>query len=223
MKVHSHQSSLVLDVSPPSCSQPFMLIIGIVGGIASGKSVVSACFKARGAFVLDADRAGHEVLRLREIRDQVRNIWGDSVFQTDGQVDRRKLGQIVFALQGGETELAKLEAITHPLIKKRLSEQIEQLRQEEKHPVAILDAPVLFKAGWDGFCDLILFVESSDENRLNRATQRGWTRSEFEQREASQVSLELKRSRSNYVVVNNDSLESVDHQVDQIWSELKTT
>ena len=73
-----------------------MLIIGVVGGIASGKSFVSASFKELGAFVLDADRTGHQVLDLPDVQRQIRTNWGDSVFRTDGSVDRRKLGEIVF-------------------------------------------------------------------------------------------------------------------------------
>lgn len=200
-----------------------MLIIGIVGGIASGKSVVSGCFEALGAAVLDADRVGHQVLEQEDIRDQIRNTWGDSVFQKDGQVDRKKLGQIVFAFQGGEAELARLEAITHPRIKKLLKEQIQRLRQTNTHPLAILDAPVLFKAGWDGFCDAIIFVDSSYEKRLARAIERGWTENEFQQRESSQEPLEVKRSKTDYTIENNGSLESLRQQVARIWKQILGT
>ena len=197
-----------------------MLIVGIVGGIASGKSVVSACFEEKGAIVLDADRAGHKVLQEPSVCDQIRNIWGDSVFQSDGQVDRKRLGQIVFALQGGEKELAKLEQITHPRIKQILEEQIGRHSQEGVYPVAILDAPILLKAGWDKFCDLIVFVDSSFENRLARAQQRGWTRSDLERREASQTPLDQKRSRADLTVTNDGTLESVKQQVSRIWDRL---
>lgn len=197
-----------------------MLIVGIVGGIASGKSVVSGCFEEKGAFVLDADRAGHEVLRQQDVRDQIRNIWGDSVFQMDGQVDRKRLGQIVFARQGGGEELVKLERITHPEIKQLLEDQIQHLLSEGEYPLAILDAPVLFKAGWDQFCNSIVFVESSYENRLARAQQRGWSQAEFDQRESSQVPLDQKRSRADYTVTNDDSIDSVIQQVARIWNQL---
>lgn len=197
-----------------------MLIIGIVGGIASGKSVVAGCFEEWGAIVLDADRAGHEVLQRTDVREQIRNLWGDSVFHSDGQVDRKQLGKVVFARQGGEQELARLEQITHPRIRELLNQQIEDQKATGQARVAILDAPLLLEAGWDQMCDLIVFVESSDQQRIARARQRGWSRSDFEQREASQLSLDEKRSRADYTIQNDDSLDSVRLQVARIWNEI---
>ena len=197
-----------------------MLIVGIAGGIASGKSAVSACFEAQGAQVLDADRAGHKVLCLDTVCDQIRNIWGNSVFQKDGQVDRQALGKIVFDPESGHDELIKLETITHPLIKQTLENQIRELDNSGEFPVAILDAPVMFKAGWDSFCDFIVFVESSYDNRLARAIQRGWSQSEFDRRESLQASIEYKQSKANWVVRNNGSRIEIQEQVSLIWREL---
>ena len=197
-----------------------MLIVGIAGGIASGKSAVSACFEKLGGVVLDADRAGHQVLHLDSVCDQIRNIWGDSVFQENGQVDRKALGKIVFDPRSGENELIKLEQITHPLIRQSLENQIRELKKSGEFPVAILDAPVMFKAGWDGFCDFIVFVESSYDNRLSRAIQRGWSQSEFDRRESLQASIEYKKSKANWIVRNNGSRIEIQEQVSLIWREL---
>ena len=197
-----------------------MLIIGVVGGIASGKSFVSASFKELGAFVLDADRTGHQVLDLPDVQRQIRTNWGDSVFRTDGSVDRRKLGEIVFHPTDGEAELSKLEKITHPLIRKILEGQVEKLELSGDFPAAILDAPVMFKAGWNDFCDQIVFVESNEADRCRRATERGWSELEFAKREASQVSIETKRAKSDWILVNGGSIEDLREQVAQLWARL---
>lgn len=197
-----------------------MLIIGVVGGIASGKSLVSASFEELGAIVLDADRTGHQVLDLPEVRQQLRGIWGDSVFREDGSVDRKKLGGIVFHPTDGETELSKLEQITHPLIRNILEDQVKKLNQSGEFPVAILDAPVMFKAGWNDFCDQIVFVESNEADRCRLATERGWSELEFARREASQVSIEIKRAKSDWIVLNGGSIEDLRDQVAQLWANL---
>lgn len=194
-----------------------MLIIGIVGGIASGKSAVAASFKELGAFVLDADRAGHQVLHLAAVRDQIRNTWGSSVFQENGDVDRKQLGAIVFHPTDGQSELPKLEQITHPLIKESLVNQVRTLKESGEFSVAVLDAPVMFKAGWNDFCDYIVFVESRTDDRLNRALQRGWTKAEFERRESAQVSIDWKRKKSDWIIRNEGSLSDLKDQVSQIW------
>lgn len=197
-----------------------MLIIGVVGGIASGKSFVSASFKELGAFVLDADRTGHQVLDLPDVQRQIRTNWGDSVFRTDGSVDRRKLGEIVFHPTDGEAELSKLEKITHPLIRKILEGQVEKLELSGDFPAAILDAPVMFKAGWNDFCDQIVFVESSEADRCRRATERGWSELEFAKREASQVSIEIKRAKSDWILMNGGSKRGLHEQIAQLWARL---
>ena len=170
--------------------------------------------------MLDADRAGHQVLDQGAVRNQIRNIWGDRVFQEDGKVDRKQLGRIVFEPLNGPKELDRLEEITHPLIRGLLERQVQELKASGQFPVAILDAPVMFKAGWDRFCDSIIFVETSKANRLQRARERGWTDEEFERREAAQVSIESKKARSDWTVQNDGSLEETKHQVSLIWQEL---
>ncbi|MEC9091815.1 MAG: dephospho-CoA kinase [Planctomycetota bacterium] len=200
-----------------------MLIVGIVGGIASGKSAVSATFEEFGAFVLDADRIGHQVLDLEIVRDQIRDIWGNSVFRLDGKVDRTQLGKVVFDPVGGETELSKLENISHPLIGQILANQIQELKRSGEFPIVVLDAPVMFKAGWNQFCDFIIFVDSCKENRLRRSIQRGWSQAEFTRRETSQVSIELKQAKANWIIRNEGSLANLKQQASLVWDQLLQT
>lgn len=195
-----------------------MQVIGIVGGIASGKSTVSAELQRLGAEVLDADRAGHEVLRLPHVRNAVSEHFGPSVVGADGEIDRRRLAGIVFARTAeGANHLAQLERLTHPEIGRRLQELLADLRESESVKAVVLDAPVLMKAGWDDFCDKIVYVEAPLEQRLKRAEARGWTKEDFSAREAAQESLDTKRRRADWIIDNSGSLQSTRAQIEQLW------
>lgn len=197
-----------------------MQIVGLLGGVASGKSLVARQLCELGAALLDGDRAGHEVLQSPEIERAVRQEWGDAVFGPDGKVDRKALGKIVFAPPpDGPQELQLLEQLTHPEIGRRLQRQAEQWAAEGRK-VAVLDAPVMLKAGWDKFCDRIVFVDAPREVRLTRALGRGWNQEDFAAREAAQESLEVKRAHADTMIDNSGSPESTLVQVRRFWQTL---
>ncbi|HQU41730.1 MAG: dephospho-CoA kinase [Planctomycetia bacterium 21-64-5] len=197
-----------------------MKIIGLLGGIASGKSLVAEQLCQLGAGLLDGDRAGHEVLRLTDVRELVRERWGDGVFGSDREVDRKALGRIVFGPSPeGRRELEYLEAITHPRITERLRQQAADLAAEGM-AVAVLDAPVMLKAGWDKFCNHIVFVEAPQEMRHARALARGWRQEDIAARESAQEPLSIKRARADRVIDNSGSREQTRAQVERLWREL---
>ncbi|HVA51478.1 MAG TPA: dephospho-CoA kinase [Pirellulales bacterium] len=197
-----------------------MIIIGLLGGIASGKSLVAEQLCQLGAGLLDGDRAGHEVLRLTDVRQLVRERWGDGVFGPDGQVDRKALGRTVFdPSPEGRRELECLEAITHPRITERLRQQAANLAAEGR-AVAVLDAPVMLKAGWDKFCNHIVFVEAPQEMRQARALARGWRQEDIAVRESAQEPISIKRTRADRVIDNSGSREQTRAQVERLWREL---
>jgi dephospho-CoA kinase len=197
-----------------------MQIIGLLGGVASGKSFVAEQFRRLGAEVLDADRVGHEVLLLPEVRSAIRKHFGGKVFREDGQVDRKALGRIVFGPPpDGPRELTILEQITHPEIRLRLKNEAERMAVDGV-PAAILDAPVMLKSGWDEICSAIVFVEAPDDVRRERALARGWTKEEFEAREAAQESLEVKRRRADFVIDNSASAGYTQEQIERLWHSL---
>jgi dephospho-CoA kinase len=197
-----------------------MKTIGLLGGVASGKSLVAEQFCKLGAGLLDGDRAGHEVLRLPEVKQLVRQRWGDAIFTADGEVDRKRLGRIVFAITGeGRRELANLERITHPRIGERLRQQAAELAASGR-AVAVLDAPVMLKAGWDKLCDHIVFVDAPHPTRLARALARGWRQEDFAARESVQEPLEIKRQRADFVIDNSGSAEQTLEYVQQLWQAL---
>ena len=191
-----------------------MLVIGLTGGIASGKSFVAECFAETGCPIIDADSIGHEVLMLPEIVGQIRENFGDKVI-VDGNVDRSALAAIVFANQsdGPSEELKLLESITHPEIGRWMSRRLTEIEQSNSAQAVIMDAPVMFKAKWDRFCDHIVFVHASLETRQQRAALRGWPVGELERRERQQLPLDQKRERSTDVVDNSGSADGTRQQV----------
>lgn len=198
-----------------------MKIIGILGGVASGKSFVAEQFRRLGAMVLDADQVGHEVLREPEVIQAVRERWGDEVIAENGQINRSAVAKIVFAPPPkGPEELEFLEQLTHPRIGRRLQQEFARARQSRDIEVVILDAPVMLKSGWDRYCDHILFIEAPRNLRLQRARDRGWSDASFTAREAAQESLETKRAAASHILDNSGSLEATRLQVESFWQSL---
>jgi dephospho-CoA kinase len=201
-----------------------MKTIGLLGGIASGKSLVAKKLQQLGAVVLDADRAGHDVLRLPHVKQAARDHFGASIFhekgQEEGEIDRKRLAAIVFAqTEEGRRELDYLEKLTHPEIGRRLQKQLNHFQQRGVQ-VAVLDAPVMLKAGWDRFCDQIWFIDAPYEIRLERAQTRGWTEEELLSRELAQEPIERKRELADLVLDNSGEPEYTHRQIERLWHSL---
>lgn len=197
-----------------------MQVIGLLGGVASGKSLVARQLARLGAGVLDADRAAHDVLRMPEIEAAARARWGPGIFGPDGRVDRARLARIVFAeTVAAEQERKYLEQLTHPEIGRRLGQQAKRL-DATGMVVAVLDVPLLLEAGWDKLCDTLVFVDAPRPLRLARAQKRGWSEKDFTAREGVQESLDSKRARADVVVDNSGSPEHTRAQVERFWHSL---
>jgi len=197
-----------------------MRIIGITGGVASGKSTVARLLERLGAGVLDADRAGHEALRLPHVEAAARRRWGEAVFGPEGRIDRTRLARVVFAPgPEGERERLYLEQLTHPEIARFLRLQADALAAAGT-TVAVLDAPLLLEAGWKDLCEKTVFVEAPPEARLSRALARGWDKEDFAAREDAQESLQRKRGRADVIIDNSGPPERTQAQVERFWASL---
>jgi dephospho-CoA kinase len=197
-----------------------MLILGLVGGIASGKSQVADCFRDLGAVVLDADQAGHAVLREPEVIAALQQRWGNGILDAAGQISRRAVARIVFAV-GNDAEREFLEQLTHPRIQMRLRQELAAVQALPQPPrVVVIDAALLFEGGWDKLCDKIIFVDAPRDVRLERAVARGWSAEQFAAREAAQLPVEEKRSRSDLRIRNIRTLESLREVVRLTWQHL---
>lgn len=192
-------------------------MVGILGGVASGKSEVARQFGRLGAAVIDADRLGHGVLDDPEVVASLVNRWGPEICDESGALIRSKIAALVF---GGDAasqrELEFLERETHPRIGTRIAHATKAARQAGT-PLIILDAPVMIKAGWDRMCDHLVFVDVPRETRWQWAQIRGWTEQEFDDREQAQTPVEEKRRRASVIVDNSRSLEETFDQVNQLW------
>lgn len=195
-----------------------MRIIGLLGGVASGKSYVARQFEALGAGVLDADCAAHEVLRMPEVERAAQQRWGPEILDPQGRIDRGRLAKIVFG-PDGRSEREYLENLTHPRIQQLVRRQAEALAQAG-HPLAVVDAPLLLEAGWDAFCDALIYVDTPRPSRLARALERGWKEEDFAAREDAQESLDVKRARADMIVDNSGSARQTRAQVERYWHAL---
>lgn len=196
-----------------------MLILGLVGGIGSGKSTVANCLQDMGAVVLDADRAGHYVLREPDVIAAIKGRWGEKVLDAMGQVNRKEVAKIVFG-QGQEAERKFLEELTHPRIEALLKAELETIKNSPAPPpVVAIDAALLFEAGWDRLCDKILYVDAPRDVRLERAVARGWSAEQFAAREAAQMPLVDKAARSHIVIRNVRTLENIREVLRLTWRE----
>ena len=195
-----------------------MKTIGLVGGVASGKSLVAKLFAELGAGLLDADRAGHEVLADDpEVRQAVVARWGPSVLAADGSIDRAAIAARVFAA-GDQSAVERkfLELLLHPRIRRRLEEKTAQYAAQGC-PAVVLDAPLLLEAGWGPLCDLVVMVDADPNVRLARAQERGWSAAEFARREAAQWPVTKKRSAAHATLANHGDVAALRAAVRDFW------
>jgi dephospho-CoA kinase len=187
-------------------------VIGLLGGIGSGKSAAAGCFAELGAAVIDADELGHQALEEPEVRQAILQRWGEGVL-TAGRVDRRRVGEIVFA---DASQLAFLNALTHPRIARLIARRLAAARADASVPAVVLDAAVLLEAGWDRFCTHRVFVQAPPSQRAARVGRRGWDESAWREREKSQISLDTKAAQCQYTIDNSSSLSCLREQVHRI-------
>lgn len=196
-----------------------MIVLGLTGGIAAGKSTVARELARRGAHVIDADRLGHLAYEPgTRAHREVAAAFGPGAVAADGRIDRAALGAHVF---GKPAELRRLTDIVWPEIRLLAEEQLARLRREQPGAVVVLDAAVLFEAGWEDLCDEVWVVVVSRATAVRRAVARGGLdAAAVEARIDAQLSNEVRRARAD-VVLDNDGDEAALHaQLDAHWRRL---
>lgn len=195
-----------------------MKTIGLIGGVASGKSLVAQMFVELGAGLLDADRAGHEVLATDPaVREALLAHFGPSILDADGRFDRARIAACVFATTPeAAANLKFLESVLHPRIGQLLAER-QAACVAAGQTAVVLDAPLLLEASWRPLCDLVIFVDADRDVRLARALSRGWTAEEFDRRETFQWPIERKRAAADAVIHNNSDVDSLRKSVCDVW------
>ena len=196
-----------------------MITVGLTGGIASGKTTVSAMFKELGIPVICADELAHDAVKtgspaLREIRE----VFGDEVFDQYGELDRLKLGSRVF---GNPLLKKQLEQIIHPAVALKKQELLDYYVRQG-HPIVVIDVPLLFEAEWDKAVDVILVVYVSRDLQAERLVQRnGLSAEEAQARLNSQWSIEDKKDKAHMVIDNSGSIEETRIRFRQVIDELR--
>jgi len=188
------------------------LTIGLTGGIAAGKSAALAAFERLGAAVISSDAVVHELLDAEPLRGRLVQRWGEAVAPA-GNVDRQKVGEIVFA---DPEELGWLESQIHPLVGERIGSWLASLPKGTR--IGVVEVPLLFESGMDGVFDSTVAVVTSDEMRRARAEARG--HSLVDEREARQLTQAEKASRAEHVIENDGSLDDLEEKLSTLIGKL---
>jgi dephospho-CoA kinase len=190
-------------------------IIGIIGGIGSGKSTVAAEFAKLGCKVIDADRIAHALLDEPAIREEVVGLVGQAVLDSSGKINREKLAEVVFV---DDQMLESLNRIIHPPVLQRTEELIEKFQGQNQVKAIVLDMPLLVEVGWHKRCDKLIFVNSEKKLRLERAKKMGFDGNQVKIRENFQISLDNKANLADNTIENNSDFSAIAKQVTGIFS-----
>jgi dephospho-CoA kinase len=189
-------------------------IIGITGGIGSGKSTVAEMFGELGCTVISSDDLVRQAYQDPVVVRELRTWWGDEIVDSRGNLIREKIADIIFSDPG---QRQRLESLIHPKVTDCRQRQMEEGSRDPQVAAFIWDTPLLFETGLRVGCDAIVFVESPLFQRLERVKRtRGWSETELRRRENSQWPLDKKREISDYIVDNTADAEFVRGQVKEV-------
>jgi dephospho-CoA kinase len=196
-----------------------MIVAGLTGGIATGKSTVAAVFEAAGARLIDADRIARDVVRkgTSAYRDIVAHF-GMDVVCGDGEIDRRQLADIVFNDPAAQRAL---EDIVHPQVKREVDRRVDLIRRQAPEALVLLDIPLLFEAGMQEGLDAVIVVYAPERLQLERLMARdGLTESEALARIRAQMPIESKKALATRVIDNSGSREQTREQALEVYRQL---
>ena len=198
----SENTSQVAQTHHDGAGKPLRLpVIGLLGGIGSGKSTVARAFAQLGCGIVDADALARAALQSDAVRQTLVEWWGSAVLDQAGAVDRAAVARIIFE---APSQKHRLEALIHPRVREGRARLHARFHDDPAIRAIVEDCPLLLETGLDKECDVLVFVEASQVTRLARVmNSRGWSESELLRREKNQMPLDRKRAVANYVVVND--------------------
>jgi dephospho-CoA kinase len=197
-------------------------VIGVTGGIGSGQSTVCKILAAQGCKILDVDRkAKHTIDRDKILQKELKQVFGEGIFDSHGKLDRRLLAEIAFS---SESKTQILNKLVHPRMVSEMIEEMENSRFSQKYPLIVIDAALLYEVSIEQMFDTIIVVYCELETRIQRVMKRdGLKRKEIMARMRRQIPLNEKRDWADYVIDNNGSLEDLKKQTIVIFNELLDT
>lgn len=195
-----------------------MLLVGLTGGIGSGKSTVARMLAARGAVVLDSDVLAREAVEPGTSGfDAVVARFGVGVLGSDGSLDREALASIVFA---DDVARADLEAIVHPVVRRAIAESVAAHAGTDD--VVVVDSPLLIETGAHEGFPVVVVVTASIDARVARLVERGMSEEDVRDRMAAQMTMEEKVAHADVVLDNEDTVAGLEERVDRLWSDLRS-
>ncbi len=193
-------------------------VIGIIGGIGSGKSTVATECSGLGCAVIDADRIAHSLLNNTETKQQIQDHFGPNLVTPRGDVLRKELAEIVFR---DPEKLRLLNSILHPQVLDRCETLLREYGHSRQFRGIVLDMPLLLEVGWSTKCDHIIFVACDPHLRLERVRAKGsFSEREFEMRESFQISLDTKQHHADNIIHNNSGLAALTGQITETFSKI---
>jgi len=195
------------------------MVVGITGGIGSGKSSLARLLAQRGASLVDADRIGHQVLEQPAVRAALVAAFGSRIALADGRIDRRELGRRAFASREAYEQLTR---IVRPPLEAQLWKEVEEAEGPAAGNIAVVDAALLFEWGVEDRFDLIVVVDAEEGLCRRRAAARqGLGQAEIAQRLAWQLPPAEKKARAHIAVENNGTLQELEKAAGQVWRRLQ--
>jgi dephospho-CoA kinase len=197
-----------------------MLIVGLTGGVASGKSVVSRILKEEGAYLIDADQIARELVQPRASAwEELVKVFGKEILQKDGSIHRKKLAAKVFS---DPKQRDLLNRTLHPRIKEEMGRRLKAIGQKDPEAIVVIDAPLLVETGDHREMDKVIVVISTEAQQIARLREReGMDQEEARRIMASQIATEEKVKVADFVIRNEGSLEETERRAREVFQELK--
>jgi dephospho-CoA kinase len=193
-------------------------IIGILGGIGSGKSTVAGELQKLGCGIIDADKIVHDLLETETVIRKVCKAFGDKVLTDDGQIDRAKLAKNAF---NSKENINTLNEIIHPCVFAISQGMIEDLNEMIDVKAIVLDVPLLLEVGWEKIADVLIFVDCKDSSKTDRKLKKAVSDENLrKKRENFQISLDNKAEIADYIVDNNSGLKALADQIARIFTNI---
>jgi dephospho-CoA kinase len=193
--------------------------VGLTGGIATGKSKTLEQWKRSGVSGIDADELAHRAIEPETPAwQEVVNTFGEGILNKDRTVNRRKLGDIVFADEGKRTVL---NSIIHPVVDRMWTEEVEKLADDGEAEVVVVTVPLLYEVAAETRFDCVVVVGCSESTQLTRLAAKGFTEPQARARIGAQWPLSTKMDRADFVIWNDGGLRALSEQAEMVWANIK--